>query len=175
VAYAALGDVQARAGALSGAWTANSKPSTGDITTFLDDVAAEIDAALAGRGLAITDPASPAGKALKNVNALGALVLALQATYPEGSGPSSASKAIDDARGEFDGLMASIMDGTHPAVRSLEAGRRRRGPRRSGSRSPTTASSRSTRASTRSRRTRTRTRRPPSRAARACNRGPCRI
>jgi hypothetical protein len=122
VAYAALGDVQARAGALSGAWTANSKPSTGDITTFLDDVAAEIDAALAGRGLAITDPASPAGKALKNVNALGALVLALQATYPEGSGPSSASKAIDDARGEFDGLMASIMDGTHPAVRSLEAG-----------------------------------------------------
>jgi hypothetical protein len=122
VAYAALGDVQARAGALSGRVDGQLEAVDRRHHHVPDDVAAEIDAALAGRGLAITDPASPAGKALKNVNALGALVLALQATYPEGSGPSSASKAIDDARGEFDGLMASIMDGTHPAVRSLEAG-----------------------------------------------------
>lgn len=122
MAYAALTDVQARAGALAGAWTTTSNPSTSQITGFLDDIAAEIDAALAGRGLAITDPASTAALALKNVNAVGALILALQATYPEGSGPSSASKAITDAKADYDALFAAIIDGSHPAVQALEAG-----------------------------------------------------
>lgn len=122
MAYAALTDVQARAGALAAAWTSTSNPSTTQINGFLDDIAAEIDAALAGRSLAAPDTGTTAAAALKNVNALGALVLALKATYPEGSGPGSASKAIDDAKAEYDSLFAQIVDGTHPAVSALSAG-----------------------------------------------------
>lgn len=119
MAYASITDVQARAGALA-AWNTSSKPSLGQIAGFIDDVAADIDAALAGRGLSISDDDSVAARALKSVNALGALVLALQATYPEGSGPSSAPVAATKA--EFEALMGSIVDGTHPAIAALEAG-----------------------------------------------------
>jgi hypothetical protein len=120
--YADVEAVQARAGVLSTAWTATSSPSLTDIAGFLDDIAAEIDAALGGRSLTAPAAGSVAANALKNGNALGALVLALQATFPEGSGPASASKQIDSARAEYEALMAAIMDGTHPAVRLLEAG-----------------------------------------------------
>lgn len=121
MAYAALADVQARAGALSNAWTAGSKPSTGDITQFTVDIAAEIDGYLGARGLT-TPAAGAAAAALKGVNADGALVLALEATYPEGAGPASASKEIDVARGRYDAAMKELLDGTHAAVVLLEAG-----------------------------------------------------
>jgi len=121
MAYAALADVQARAGALSNAWTAGSKPSTADVTQFTVDVAAEIDAYIGARGLS-TPAVGPAAAALKNVNADGALVLALEATYPEGKGLASASEQIETVRARYDKTMEAIMDGAHPAVRLLEAG-----------------------------------------------------
>lgn len=121
MSYAVLADVQARAGALSVAWTAGSKPSTGDITTFLGDVAGEIDAILGGRGLA-TPAVGNAALALKNLNAAGAMLIALPATYPEGSGPGSASKFIDDLRAGYDAEMLELIEGTHAAVVLLEQG-----------------------------------------------------
>lgn len=121
MAYADLAAVKARAGALSRAWTANSTPSNADITTFLDDVAAELDAYLTARGLAPPAPGSAAANALRNVNAYGALVMALEATYPEGAGPASASKEIDDARKQYDKAVEAIIAGKHPAVGLLEA------------------------------------------------------
>jgi hypothetical protein len=121
VAYAALADVQARAGALSNAWTANSKPSTNDVTQFLTDVAGEIDAILGARGLA-TPAVGNAALALKNVNAAGAMLIALPATYPEGNGPASASKFIDDLRAAYDEEMLELRAGTHAAVVLLEQG-----------------------------------------------------
>lgn len=122
MSYADVEAVTARAGALSGAWTSTSSPSLSDLAGFLDDVAAEIDASLGGRSLSAPTAGTPAALALRNVNAIGALVLALQATYPEGSGPSSASKLIDDKTKEYEAMMAAIADGTLPAVRLLEAG-----------------------------------------------------
>jgi hypothetical protein len=120
-AYASLSDVQARAGALQNAWAVGSKPSTGDIVQMLADVAAEIDAYIGARGL--TTPAvGPAAAALKNVNADGALVLALEATYPEGKGPASASEQIDVVRARYDATMVALADGSHPAVMLLESG-----------------------------------------------------
>lgn len=121
MAYAALADIQARAGALSAAWTAGSKPSTADIATFCGDVAGEIDAILGGRGLQ-TPAVGNAALALKNVNAAGALLLALPATYPEGSGPASASKFIDDLRVGFEAEMLELREGTHSAIVLLEQG-----------------------------------------------------
>lgn len=121
MAYADVADIQARAGALASAWTAGSTPSTSDLATFLDDVAAEIDAYLGGLGLAA--PATgAAAAALKGVNVAGALLIALEASYPEGEGPASASKQIDDLRTAYTAAVEAIVDGTHPAVRLLEAG-----------------------------------------------------
>lgn len=121
MAYAVLSDVQARAGALSAAWTAGSKPSTGDITGFLTNVAAEIDGYLGARDLG-TPATGPAAAALVGVNADGALILALEATFPEGQGVASAGKTLDDARARYDAAMQELLDGTHSAVVLLEAG-----------------------------------------------------
>lgn len=121
MAYATSADVVARAGALSAAWTDTSIPSLDDLDTFCSDVAAEIDGYLGGRGL--TTPAEgAAAAALKSVNADGALVLGLTASYPEGAGPASASKVIDDAQARYEAAKEAIADGTHPAVTLLEAG-----------------------------------------------------
>jgi len=121
VAYANLSAVTARAGALARAWTAESAPSFSDIEGFLDDVAAEIDALVAARGLTPPLAGSAAANALRGVNADGALVLALEATYPETSGPSSAAKTLDDARRRYEQAVEALTTGTHPAVAVLEA------------------------------------------------------
>lgn len=114
--------MQARAGVLGNAWTATSKPSTGDISQFLTDVAAEIDGYLGGRGLAAPALGTPAANALRNVNALGALLIALEATYPESSGPASASETIASVREQYQATIDMIVKGTHPAVWLLQEG-----------------------------------------------------
>jgi hypothetical protein len=121
VAYATLEQVIARAGALSSAWDDNSLPSLGDIVQFLADVSSEIDALLGARGL--TAPAgSTAALALAPLNADGALVVALQATFPETRGPAAATQTIAGAQARYEEGMAALLDGSHPALALLEAG-----------------------------------------------------
>lgn len=122
MAYSDLAAVKARAGALSNAWTNVSKPSETDIAGFLDDVAAEIDALLEARGLTPPAPGSAAANALRGINADGALLLALEATYPEGSGPSSAGKILDTVRSRYEDAVSALVEGKLAAIALLEAG-----------------------------------------------------
>jgi len=74
MSYAALADVQSEMGALKGALTATTTPTTADVTNrILPDIAGEIDAVLSARGLVVpvTVPASFLDF-LKATNALGA-------------------------------------------------------------------------------------------------------
>lgn len=121
MAYAVLDDVKARAGVLAGAWTDDSHPSNTDIEAFLDQTAAEIDALLISRNLTPPAPASPAAEALLGMNADAALVLALEATYPEASGPASASKELDSVRARVTAASKALLDGTSAAIALLEA------------------------------------------------------
>jgi len=121
VSYAALSDVQARAGALQNAWGAATKPSTAQITQFTVDVAAEIDALLVARGATPPAPATPGALALVNMNADGALLLALEATFPEGAGPSSASTLIESVRDRWNEARDELIGGTLPALALLES------------------------------------------------------
>lgn len=115
--YAALSDVQARAGGVRDAWTSASKPSTEEIEGFLVDTAGMIDAAVAARGLSVPVVDAGAAAALRGLNADGALVLALEAT--PGSAPTS---MLEGARERWRLGLASLLDGTHPAVAALESG-----------------------------------------------------
>jgi hypothetical protein len=120
VAYADLAAVKARAGRLAAAWAASTTPSDGDVTGFLADTAAEIDALLAARGL--TTPATgAAASALRGLNADGALALALTATWPGDDGPSSAKDARADARSRWEQGIRALAEGRHPAVALLES------------------------------------------------------
>jgi hypothetical protein len=121
VGYASLSAVKARAGQLASGWTATSKPSDDDIEGFLADVAAELDALIGARGYAAPTAGSPAALALRNVNADGALVLALEATYPETSGPAAAGKTLDEARKRYEAAWGKIAEGKHPAFALLES------------------------------------------------------
>ena len=121
MAYAGILDVKARAGALARAWTADSTPSDSDIEAFLAQTAAEIDALLESRGLTPPAAGTTAAAALAGVNADAALVLALTATYPQSSGPASASKEIDDARARVTAATKQLLDGTSPVVALLES------------------------------------------------------
>lgn len=118
-AYADLAAVKARAGVLANSWSAATTPSNTDISGFLDDVAAEIDALLTARGYTPPVAGSAAAKALKGINADGALVLALEATFPEGSGPSSAGKPLDEARARYENAYDALLDGSLPALALL--------------------------------------------------------
>lgn len=120
MAYADAGDVKARAGRLQAAWGAATTPSDTQLDGFCTDVAAEIDALLTGRGL--TAPATGgAAAALKGLNADGALVLALEATFPDEDGPGSAKGILQAARARAAAGMQALAEGRHPAARLLEA------------------------------------------------------
>ncbi len=116
MAYASIASVKSRAGALSRSWTDTSQPSNPDLEVFLDDVAAEIDGYLQARGLTPPVAGSAAANALRGVNADGGLVLALEATFPEGT-----DKTIENARSRYEKTVQAIVEGTHPAVALLEA------------------------------------------------------
>lgn len=121
MAYAQISDLKARAGVLANSWSSESTPSDSDLADFLDQVAAEVDAVLGWRELGAPAEGT-AGEALLAVNADGALLIALAATYPESSGPSSAAETIQAIQARYDLAMAELVEGTHPAILLLEAG-----------------------------------------------------
>ena len=122
MAYADLASLLARAGRIAPAWDNDTDPDLADLERLLDDVAAEIDAELAARGIGV--PATgAAAQALLGMNADGALVLALEATFPEAKGGVVSGMAIlEGARGRYQYAVDSIRNGTHSVIRLLESG-----------------------------------------------------
>lgn len=116
MSYADREDVLARAGALQDAWGQQTQPSLGDIDGYLAQTAAELDALIAARGFAtpVEDPI--AAPALAGVNADRALLLALRATWPGGSGPQAVSDLIRDVEARVTAYDQAIASGDLPAL-----------------------------------------------------------
>ena len=112
MAYAELADLKARAGRLAGAWDESTSPSDTDLRGFLDATAGEIDAAVAARGFPTPVSDVTAAKGLLNVNADMALLLALRATWPGGSGPTQVRELISDVEARVADYRKGLVDGT---------------------------------------------------------------
>lgn len=121
-AYAQLEDVKSRAGSLAVAFGENTDPALQDIETWLADVAAEIDAAVAGLGFDVPVENETAARALLGLNADGALILALEGRWPEEEGNRAASALLKAVRARFDRNWLALLDGKHPAITALTAG-----------------------------------------------------
>jgi hypothetical protein len=121
MAYAEVAHMRARAGYLADAWTEESRPSTTDLSVFLEDVAAELNAAIGGLGLDVPDAGSPAALALRGMNADGALLLALDATFPAGEGPEAATALQAAIRARYDAAWALLREGKLAAVAAISA------------------------------------------------------
>jgi len=106
---------------VSGAWTDTSTPGLSDLERFLLARQGEIDAALAGRGIAVplTDEVGVAS--LRSLHAAGALTLALPATFPNREGPAAAAELMSSVAAEWLRGLDAIMQGTHPAVAMLSS------------------------------------------------------
>lgn len=103
-AYAGVGDLKARAGRLAAAWTDDSVPSEGDLEQFLEQVAAQIDGGLAAAGVTVPVTDTAAAAALQSLNVDGALILALEATWPGASGPQGVAELLAGARLRYYGV-----------------------------------------------------------------------
>jgi hypothetical protein len=115
MAYATLDEVKARAGRLAPAWGATTDPSDTDIGGFLDAEAALLDAALEARGATVPATGTVAA-ALEGVNADGALVLAIEGTWPGGKGNEETRAILEAAQRRYRDAWAAIRDGKHAAV-----------------------------------------------------------
>ena len=119
MAYAAYGDVIARAGRFAGVFAlAGKRPNQTDVEGFLQDVAAQLDSSLRARGY---DPATVGASvrdALRDLSAFGALSIGLG---------GQTGDEINDVRRHANSIwsrgLAAIADGSLPAIRELESGR----------------------------------------------------
>jgi hypothetical protein len=112
VAYAEIGDVQARAGRLAPAWTESSKPGLPDIEMFLDQSAGLIDAALGSLGLTLPlDSDNALRGALLGLNADMALVLAIEGSWPGGAGNEETNAILEAARARIAMMWGSDDEG----------------------------------------------------------------
>jgi hypothetical protein len=122
MAYAGLSDLKARAGHLSKAWSGSTSPSDpGDLQSFLDQAAGKIDAVLEGYSLTVPVEGNAAA-ALAELNAMMAVLTALRATFPSGTGPQEAEALISSLQDQLYGASGEwtlLMQGKHPAVTSL--------------------------------------------------------
>jgi hypothetical protein len=117
--YADVGDVKGRAGRLASAWDDQTQPSTGDIERFLQDAAGEIDAALAARGLATPLTDERARAALRGWNADAALLVALDGTWPGGTGGADVDALRTTIKERLTGYWAALASGDLPALALL--------------------------------------------------------
>ena len=127
MAYATFQQVSARAGRFAAIFAvAGKRPDQADVQAFLDECAAEIDAALASRGFTV--PATGASaSALVDLNAYGALARALASiTGPEVEDLRAFARkmwgaALGDPRAVTrEAILGSIRSGAHPVVALLE-------------------------------------------------------
>lgn len=115
MAYAAITDVQAL-NAKRTTYSANTTPTAAQVTTFITNIAAEIDSVLAAAKTLtpVTAPASFVGFLL-NLNALGAAALAETAQFPEvpsGAGDQASSPHSQRLWKMYQDGLASLKDGS---------------------------------------------------------------
>lgn len=121
MSYATLDTLKSRAGVLARRWDAGSQPGDGDLELYLEDTSAEIDAMVGGMGFSVpvTDPVAAA--ALSGWNADKALILALAATWPGGSGPQEVKDAIAAVQGRVTAYQTALDKGGLAAIAYLRA------------------------------------------------------
>lgn len=131
MAYAAFPDVEARAGRFAGVFTiAGKHPDQSDIEAYLDELSAQVDAAIEARGY---DPAlidQRAQDALRDLVAYGALARGLRGVSGDRELDQLrdyAQKVWGQAMGDpasntTAGQQGSIAAGSHPVIVNLEAG-----------------------------------------------------
>jgi hypothetical protein len=119
--YATVAHVKARAGFLAEAWGEATDVSDADIGIFLGNIADELDAAITGLGQTPPTDGSTAALALVGMNADGALLLALDATFPAGEGPAAATALQESVSKRYEKAWERLLDKKHPATTAPEA------------------------------------------------------
>ena len=109
MAYAAIGDVTARMAKFTVSST--TKPTTAQVTEFLDDISGEIDVHLAAKGCTVpaTTPVYFMDW-LKGVCANGTAALALKSMFPDAYGPAE-TPAYKFFESMYTSALESIDDG----------------------------------------------------------------
>lgn len=121
MSYATIETLKGRAGVLARRWDADSTPGDADLEIYLQDAAAEIDAKIGGMGFSVpvTDPVAAAS--LAGWNADKALLVALPATWPGGSGPQEVKDMIAAAQARVTAYEAASDKGGMAAIQYLRA------------------------------------------------------
>lgn len=119
VSYCQTADVIARAGRFGKAWSETSTPSYDDVETIARARASEIDACLAGRGIAVP-VGGIAALSLRSLNAAGTLISLLGASAL-GVAADAVQTLFERVEKEWDEGLQMLRDGTHPAVVAIEA------------------------------------------------------
>lgn len=91
------------------------------MSAFVAEIDGFVRSVFSGLGLAAPADDSEAGLALRGLVADGALLLALDATYPAGEGPAAATELQERAAARYAASLALLLSGKHPAVLSVEA------------------------------------------------------
>ncbi len=120
--YATLADVKSRVGAIGAAWGATSTPSDSQITTFLQNVADELNGVIEGHGLAVPLAGSDAAKALVGINADGAALLAIEAAFSDEDGPNAPPKLYERINKRYSESYKLLISGKLPALQILGSG-----------------------------------------------------
>jgi cell division protein ZapA (FtsZ GTPase activity inhibitor) len=122
VSYATVDDVQARAGRARIALSQAHAPDNTEIERFLEDVAAELDAKMSALGADVPTTNAVVVAALRGVNADGALILALDATYPSSQSDKAVDRLLDRTERRYRAAMDQIEAGTWPAIQVIVEG-----------------------------------------------------
>lgn len=117
MSYCEVEDVKARAGFLKDAWDDDTPVTDGDIERFIRDAGAVVDVALAGHGFVNPAVDTRVTGALVPVVADIALLAALLATWPGGTGPAQIAALIQEVRLRVEGA-----DGKGGYLGALAAG-----------------------------------------------------
>lgn len=121
MSYGTIDTLKSRAGVLARRWDDNSSPSNSDLQAYLDDTAGEIDAMVGGMGFSVPVTDQVAAKSLAGWNADKALVLALAASWPGGSGPEEVRDLLAAVRGRVSAYETALDKGGLAAITYLRA------------------------------------------------------
>jgi len=114
--YATVLDVKALGGFLAKAWKqAGTDVSEDDIATYLVLASSDIDLVLATHTTLPLDPTSAAAHGLRSLTADGALLRAINATWPS-SLPGQILDARQQAQDRWTAGIEALKDGTHPVL-----------------------------------------------------------
>lgn len=116
MAYAEVEDVKSRAGRLRDAWDDTTSPGDADIERYLRDASSTVDVALAAHSFDAPATDLKVQAALTPIVADIALLAALTATWPGGSGPASVSDLIAEVRARVAGYLVALADGTSGVI-----------------------------------------------------------